>query len=106
MQKASNKQTYWQLFKTVRPLFASDIPWKVQQDSQYDDSAGIAIENTGDLIKACMREIPIHIPMEHFDTLDGCRFIADGLGPFLLALQELVHDKITEHVDTTDVSKR
>lgn len=102
METSSNESIYWQLFKSVRPLFASDIPWEVQDD----DSAKIAIENTGDLIKACMLEIPIHVRMEHFDTLDGfALFIADDLRPFLFTLQELVHDRIMEYVDIAAVSK-
>lgn len=105
METSSNESIYWQLFKSVRPLFASDIPWEVQHD-QDDDSAKIAIENTGDLIKACMLEIPIHVRMEHFDTLDGfALFIADDLRPFLFTLQELVHDRIMEYVDIAAVSK-
>jgi hypothetical protein len=106
MQKSSNESNYWQLFKSVRPLFASDIPWELQHASQGDVSAEIAIENTGDLIKVCMLEIPIHVRMEHFDTLDGfALFIADDLRPFLSELQELVHDKLLEHVDIAAVSK-
>lgn len=106
MHMSSNESIYWQLFKSVRPLFASDIPWEVQHDSQDDVSAEIAIENTGDLIKACMLETPIHVRMEHFETLDGfALFIADDLRPFLFTLQELVHDKIMECVDIAAVSR-
>ncbi len=90
----------------MRPLFASDIPWKVQHDSQDDVSAEITIENTGNLIKACILEMPIHVRMEHFDTLDGfALFIAYELRPLLFELQTLVHDKIMEYVDIAAVSK-
>ncbi|KAF4637697.1 hypothetical protein G7Y89_g389 [Cudoniella acicularis] len=104
METLTKESTYWQLFKSVRPLFASDIPWEAQHD-QDDVSTKIAIENTGDLIKACMLEIPIHVRMEHFDTLDGfALFIADDLRPFLFILQELVHDKIMEYVDIAAIN--
>lgn len=101
-----NESTYWQLFQSVRPLFASDIPWEVKHGIQDDISAEIAIENTGDLIKACMLEIPIHVRMELLDNVDGfVPFIADDLRPFLCTLQELVHDKIMEYDDIAVVSK-
>ena len=105
MQMSSNESIYWQLFKSVRPLFASDIPWEVKHDSQ-DSAAKIAIENTGDLIKACMLEIPIHVRIEHFDTLDGfALFIADDLRPFLFTLEELVDGEILRYADIAAVSK-
>lgn len=106
MQTSSKESIYWQLFKYVQPLFSSDIPWKIQHDGQDDVSAKIAIENTGDLIKACILEVPIHVRIEHFDSLDGLAlFIADDLQPFLFTLQELVHDKIMKYVDIVAVSK-
>jgi hypothetical protein len=111
MQTPSNESIYWQLLKSVRPLFASHIPWEVQYDSQSNEFADAslknALENTGDLIKACMLEIPFHVRVEHFDTLDGfALFLADDLRPFLLSLQDLVHDRIVEHVDAAAVSEK
>jgi hypothetical protein len=107
MQTNTIGSTYWQLFKSVRPLFASDIPWVIKHGGSEDASpfAEIAMKNTGDLIKACMLEIPIHVRMEHFDTLDDFVFIADVLRPFLSTLQELVDDRIMDHIDPSAVSK-
>lgn len=100
MQTSPNNLIIWQLFKNVRLLFASDIPWEVQYDSQDDVSAKIALENTGGLIKACMLEIPVHVRMEHFDTPDEfIFFIANDLQCLLFRLQALVHDNIAEYVD-------
>ncbi|KFY46563.1 hypothetical protein V494_00423, partial [Pseudogymnoascus sp. VKM F-4513 (FW-928)] len=100
METPSHKSIYWQMFHSVRPLFASDIPWEVKHGSQDGVSAEIAIENTGDLIKACMLEIPVHVQIEYSDALDGFDlFIADDLRPFLCTLQELVHDKVMEYDD-------
>lgn len=45
-----------------------------------------------------MAEIPIHVRIEQFHTLDEfALFIADDLRPVLLALQELVHDDVMEY---------
>lgn len=104
MQGSSYESQYWQLFKSVRPLFATNIPWEVQDGSQEDVSASIAIENTGDLIKACMMEIPIHVQIDRFDNLDGfALFIADDLRPFLFVLQEFVREKVMKSVDIAAV---
>lgn len=84
----------WQLFKSVRLLFASDIPWH----GGYSTHEKISIENDGNMIQNCMREIPIHV-REPFDTLDVFTpILTDDLQPFLCKLQELVHDKIMEEV--------
>lgn len=105
MQTSSYESRYWQLFKSVQPLFASDIPWEVQDGSQEDVAAKIAIENIGDLIKACMMEIPIHVQIEHFDTLDGfALFIADDLRPLLSTLQEFLRDEVMKSTTLDTVS--
>ncbi|KAH8587056.1 hypothetical protein B0O99DRAFT_694834 [Bisporella sp. PMI_857] len=104
MQTSSNESDLWQLFTSLQPLFASDIPWEVALGNQDDVSAETTIENTGDLIKACMLEIPAYVRMEHFDTLDGfALFIADDLRPFLLILQELVDDQILEYANVATI---
>lgn len=103
--ETSYESEYWKLFKSVRPLFASNIPWEIHDGSQEHVSAKIAIENTGDLIKACMMEVPIHCQIERFDTMNGFLFIADDLRPLLLVLQELICDKAMETIDTTAVSR-
>lgn len=99
------ESVYWKLFKSVRPLFASDIPWRLQDDSQDDEAAKFALENSGGLIKACMLEIPFHFQVEHFDHDELADFIVDHLQPFLRTLQDLVGDEIMEHADTAAVSK-
>lgn len=105
MQPSSKGSIHWQLFKSVRPLFASTIPWEGQQNGRGDVAVDIAIENTGDLFRACMAEIPIHVRIEQFHTLDEfALFIADDLRPFLFALQELVHDDVMEYDDASVVS--
>jgi hypothetical protein len=96
----------WRLFKSVRPLFVSDIPWGARGDSGDDVSVEIAIDNTGHLIKACMLEIPIHLQQDHFDTEDGLVVsISEDLQPFLLALQDLLHDHVIEYSDIATVSE-
>ena len=105
MVTASEESSYWQLFKSVQPLFASHIPWKGQH-SQGDFFTQISVEETGDLIKLCILEIPTHVRMEHFDTLDEfALFIADDLRPFLFTLQGLVDDKVIKYVNIAAVSE-
>jgi hypothetical protein len=103
--QTSYESEYWKLFKSVRSLFASSIPWEVHDGSQEHVSAKIAIENIGDLIQACMMEIPIHCQIERFDSLDGFLFIADDLRPLLLVLQELICDTVLETIGITAVSR-
>ncbi|PTB38352.1 hypothetical protein M441DRAFT_49803 [Trichoderma asperellum CBS 433.97] len=100
------ESSYWQLFESVQPLFASNIPWEVQDDSQGVVSAKIAIQNTVDLIKACMMETPIHFQIECVYTLDEIAFyIRDFLRPLLFILQELVHDIVMEIKEIDEVGR-
>lgn len=103
--QTSYASEYWKLFKSVRPLFASYIPWEVNDGGQNTASAKIAIENIGDLIQACMMETPIHCEIERFETLNDFLFIADDLRPLLLVLQDLICDNFMGTIDITAVSR-
>ncbi|RFU23755.1 hypothetical protein B7463_g12582, partial [Scytalidium lignicola] len=99
MQPSSNESAYLQIFRSVRPLFASDIPWAVEQGSKDDISARSDIKFYGALMKVCMGEFPAYTQQEHFATLDTfALFIAHDLQQFLFILQDLIDDKIKDEI--------
>ncbi|KAL7957430.1 hypothetical protein V8C34DRAFT_285577 [Trichoderma compactum] len=105
MQSSQKEPIYRELFQTVQPLFASDIPWEAQDGCLDNGPANISLWTTGNLIKACVKEITIHIRAESTDTFDGFGFsIIDDLCPFLFTLQDLIHEEIMEDVCISEVN--
>jgi len=98
----------WQLFMSVRPIFASEIPWIPSHEAtdppEQRPLLDLVCKLTGPHIKALAAEMPAHLPPGNLLDSSLLISISNDLRTLLLALQQLVDDKIETLVDTTKVS--